>query len=94
MSYVVFNFETTKLYKKPGMFGPASYKTEAAAKAAITRLKKTDPNTDYECCSSEFYFAKIERKVLVKSVMTGKMVEESINTPFSCSVASENYWCS
>jgi len=26
--------------------------------------------------------------------MTGKMVEEDINTTFGCSVASENYWCS
>lgn len=29
----------------------------------------------------------------VMNVMTGEMVEESINTPWSCSVASESYWC-
>lgn len=30
----------------------------------------------------------------VVNLMTGKVVEENINTPYSCSVASESYWCS
>jgi len=28
----------------------------------------------------------------VRNLMTGEMVDESINTPWSCSVASESYW--
>lgn len=94
MSFVVFNFESSKLYHKPSKFSYMVYATEGAAKAAITRLKKSDPNNDYDWSSTEDYFAKIEKTRLVKNVMTGKMVEESINTPFSCSVSSENYWCS
>ena len=30
----------------------------------------------------------------VRCAMTGREVEESINTPYCCSVASESYWCS
>lgn len=33
-------------------------------------------------------------KVMVKNLMTGKLVEEAKNTPFACSVRSEAYWCS
>ena len=29
----------------------------------------------------------------VRNAMTGKIVEERYDTPFSCSVASETYWC-
>jgi hypothetical protein len=31
---------------------------------------------------------------LVVNMMTGKLVEEPIDTPYACSVASESYWCS
>ena len=30
----------------------------------------------------------------VRNAMNGKIVEEHYATPFSCSVASESYWCS
>lgn len=94
MSYVVFNFETSRLYKKKGAFLPARYATAAAAKAAVTRLKKSDPENDYDWASLEEYNASIEKTHLVRNLMTGDLVEESINTPWNCSVASESYWCS
>lgn len=28
------------------------------------------------------------------NMMTGRLVEEAIGTPYACSVASESYWCS
>jgi hypothetical protein len=31
---------------------------------------------------------------LVENALTGKLVEEPIDLPFTCSVASETYWCS
>ena len=34
------------------------------------------------------------RTHMVRNIMTGEMVEENINTPYTCSVASETYWCS
>ena len=40
------------------------------------------------------YFTTIgNRTVKVRNLMTGAEVEENINTPYSCSVASESYWC-
>ena len=33
-------------------------------------------------------------KIPVRNIMTGKEVQESIATPWSCSVASETYFCS
>lgn len=29
----------------------------------------------------------------VQNSMSGRWVEERIDTPYSCSVASESYWC-
>jgi hypothetical protein len=43
---------------------------------------------------SDYHMAgydKLTRKV--RNLMNGAEVEESINTPYSCSVASESYWC-
>lgn len=31
---------------------------------------------------------------MVRHALTGEMVEEDVNTPFHCSVASESYFCS
>ena len=33
-----------------------------------------------------------KRTHMVRNAMTGEMVEENVNTPYSCSVASEAYW--
>ena len=35
-----------------------------------------------------------KRTHMVRNLMTGEMVEENVNTPYTCSVASETYWCS
>lgn len=29
---------------------------------------------------------------IVQNIMTGRLVEEAIDTPYTCSVASESYW--
>ena len=36
-------------------------------------------------------YGNLTRKV--RNIMTGDEVEENINTPYSCSVSSESYWC-
>ena len=33
-------------------------------------------------------------KEFIRNIMNGKLVEESKDTPYTCSVASETYWCS
>ena len=35
-----------------------------------------------------------DRTHMVRNLMTGEMVEENVNTPYTCSVASETYWAS
>jgi hypothetical protein len=98
MSYVIYNNETTKIlggnYK--------SYKTFGAAKAAITRLRKTISLSDYNTNNDPLfmygiaeinYFRKnIEHTVERTNLMTGKTFVESVNTPYYCSPSSESYW--
>lgn len=77
-----------------------NYRTEFKQKAAAERMAQ-------KLMRSEVYFGeklvvmaydvyvahgydKLTRKV--RNAMTGAIVEENINTPYSCSVASEAYW--
>jgi hypothetical protein len=85
-----------------------SYKSMAAAKAAVTRSSKAywqdcvrnntayqlnqDPQFTYGIAESEHYHAKLERQVERVNLMTGKKYMESVNTPYYCSPSSESYW--
>ena len=40
----------------------------------------------------KFWAEKEVKTHMVRSVMTGDMVEEDVDTPYTCSVASETYW--
>ena len=88
--YVVYNKETTVYLTDK------SYSTEGAAKAQKTRAcKKKGLNpSDYEVSELVHFRSNVEKTRVVKNLMSGKDVEESVNLPYSCSVASENYWCS
>ena len=84
-----------------------SYKSMAAAKAAITRMSKAwwdkakqnhtvdhseDPVFTYGIAEADYYHKNIERKVRRTNIMTGKTYWESVNTPRACSPSSELYW--
>lgn len=85
------------------------YKTMAAARAAITRMSKAyfkmfaagksdytmsaDPQFIYAVAEIDYYRKNLEKKVERVNLMTGKKYYESVNTPISCSPASETYWC-
>lgn len=84
-----------------------SYKSMAAAKAAVTRASneycksaiandtytlKSDPQFIYGVAESEHYHAKLERQVERTNLMSGEKFMESVNTPYYCSPSSETYW--
>ena len=96
--YVIYNNETTKILGGHNK----SYKTLAAAKSAISRLRKQIPASDWGTASdplfvyaiaeiNEFY-KNIEKTVERTNIMTGKTFRESVNTPSYCSPSSESYW--
>lgn len=98
MSYVIYNNETSKI------FGGAnkSYKTMGAAKAAISRLRKTIPASDwgtdrdplfvYAIAEINYFYENIDQTVERVNLMSGKTFRESVNTPYYCSPSSESYW--
>ena len=93
MAYVVYNIETTQTVNEK-RFGRETYKTEAAAKAARTRMIKRikfDPN-QLAVAEVAFYTQNIAAIVTRTNLMTGKTYQESVNTPMCCSPASETYW--
>lgn len=93
MSYVVYEVESTRRCRNPRT-RKEFYPTERAAKAARTRLSKTRVYADVELAvaETEHYEANIAKMVERINLMSGKPYMESINTPLSCSPASETYW--
>ena len=85
-----------------------SYKTHAAAQAAITRahnkyskthiyspgsnLHEDDPLTWMAAADSYYYHLMIEQRVTKRNLMTGEEFTQSVNTPRSCDPSSELYW--
>ena len=79
-----------------------SYKTMAAAKAALTRMSKryradmldsvNDPVFRYGIAEAEYFHKTIEKSRTRKNMMNGAEYTESVNTPSYMSPASESYW--
>jgi hypothetical protein len=107
--YYVYEKTSTYIIGKPDRTGIArpdhrcSYKTMAAAKAAVTRiakaegLLKTDPNHAvfrYGIAEADYFHTTIEKKVLrrVLEGFGGKEFMEPVNTPNYMSPSSETYW--
>jgi hypothetical protein len=89
MTHVIYNKDTTRL------LNTKAYATPGAAKAGLTRAAKAD-NTlikaDYDVAESRWFNDFIEKQVTKTNMMSGKEYKERINTPISCSPASETYW--
>lgn len=91
MSYVIVMNETNVIVNTRA-YGKDRYATETAAKAGVTRLVKKGKIVRSEV--TVYDIAKMPRKThMVTNLMTGTEVEEDVNLPYSCSVASEAYWC-
>ena len=79
-------------------------KTHGAARAWVTRkqneflknsglyVSNDGPLFDWALADSQYYHLMIEKKKIVKNLMTGQEVEISVNTPRSCDPSSELYW--
>lgn len=84
MGYVIYNIKTTAI--RHGK----TYKTRAAARAAITREQL---DTDQWHIAEAVMFAEfVSKKVVRTNLMTGQQYEEDVNTPMCCSPASETFW--
>ena len=93
MAYVVYNVGTTQTVNEK-RFGRETYKTEAAAKAARTRMIKRSKHLANTLAISDvaFYTKHVAKTVTRTNLMTGKTYQESVNTPMCCSPSSETYW--
>jgi hypothetical protein len=95
MAYVVYRTSDSKLCNERA-YGKESWATEAAARAALTRMLKKDryPGEELRVQELGAYRMLIEQTVERVNLMTGKTFRESINTPHYCSPSSESYWSS
>lgn len=93
MAYVVYAVDSTQI-ATPKPYGKEYYATEGAAKAAKTRMEKSKRWAGRELAVAELttYRTLIEKMVKRVNLMSGKEYYESVNTPNSCSPASETYW--
>ena len=79
-----------------------SYKTMAAAKAALTRMSKryradlldsvNDPVFRYGIAEVEYFHKNIEASRKAQNLMSKEWFVEPINTPGYMSPRSESYW--
>jgi hypothetical protein len=79
-----------------------SYKTMAAAKAALTRMSKryradlldsvNDPQFRYAIAEADYFHKSIEKSRKTSNMMSGKPIVEPVNTPNYMSPSSEAYW--
>jgi len=79
-----------------------SYKTMAAAKAALTRMSKryradlletvNDPVFRYGIAEADYFHKSIEKSRTTSNMMSGKPMVEPVNTPNYMSPSSEAYW--
>ena len=95
MSYVIFEKSTTKLVRifRNGYWQDAVFKTEAAARAGFTRLRKAGkvhPMYFDILPADEFY--KIEKTETRINLLSGKPFTQRVNTPACCDPSSETYW--
>lgn len=93
MAYVVYEVESTCI-ATPKPYGKEYYATEAAAKAAKTRMEKSKRWAGKELAVAEtsYYAKNIEKMVEKTNMMSGKKYMESVNTPNYLSPSSETYW--
>lgn len=101
MAYVVYRTSDTRIVTEK-RYGKEVYATEAAAKAARTRMLKKPRKVNGELLvykpedlvvqDLQAYRMFIEQKVKRVNLMSGKEYYESVNTPNYCSPASEAYW--
>lgn len=101
MAYVVYRTSDSRIVTEK-RYGKDTFATEAAAKAARTRMLKKPRKVNGELVvykpeelkvqDLQAYRMFIEETVERVNLMSGKTYRESVNTPNCCSPASETYW--
>lgn len=108
MTYVIYNTETKNLLKRGSLpYLKTQFKTESAAKAALTRLASA---ASVAPCVSKLHKFKKEQHAVVEysvyletiqppveyetviNLMSGLPVRQAKGTPLCCDVSSETYW--
>ena len=98
--FVIYHKDTTRFLRilKNRYWEDAKYfATEAAAKACLTRLKKSgkfhrlDNLDDFLIADSDTFYNTIEKTEVVHNLLSGKPVTQSVNTPLCCDPSSETY---
>jgi len=96
MSYIVYHKHSTKyLCRHPKVrTDKESFASHGAAQAAITREAKRGVINPVEflIADAETFRKSIEKTETVINMMSGKPVQQSVNTPLCCDVSSETYW--
>lgn len=110
--FVIYENSSTLIMGKPDRHGIVrpdyrqSYKTMAAAKAAVTRMAKlwranslsayesldNDPVFRYAIAEKGLFHDVIEKRRVRKNLMNDSEFDEPVNTPAHMSPATETYW--
>ncbi len=98
MSFVIYNKETTRRFQIPassvGCYTD-SWATAGSAKGILTRQEKKDSEFDrdlYAIAEIGEFITNIEKTETVINLMSGKEVQQSVNTPLCLDVSCETYW--
>lgn len=91
-TYVVYEIESTRIQiLSRDAFGRGCHRTDTVslpyAKRVAARM-----GAKYAVAEIGHFRAKIEKMVTVRNLMSGKPVQQPVNTPRSCDVSSELYW--
>lgn len=87
MAYVIVNHKNPQRRQ-------VVYKTKAAARAALTRLRNASRNPlgpEWEVEKLDDYINNLPMKTVI-NLMTRKPIQIPADTPLSCDPSSETYW--
>lgn len=96
--YVVYEKESTRIIAKLNgspRNEPSQYPTLRSARAALTRFVNRQvvyTRDDLAIAERGEFRNSIEKKRVVKNLMTGVEVEISVNTPLCLDPSSETFW--
>jgi len=96
MSYVIYNKETSRIITQKMTSGEERtyFPSQKLAARACTQMarRKTIVLQEVEISDYDYYKQHVEQFKEVRNAKTGKMVKESVNTPYGCSVGDDAYW--
>lgn len=96
MRYIVYHKDTTRfLSLHPGVkTDNASFATEGAAKAALTREvnRKAVKREDFLITEDDNFYVNVQKVVTKKNLITGVEFQQPVNTPPICDPSTETYW--